>query len=130
MKGKLRALQEGILAGNRAVRQMRKRGSTERLCAALPRLPVRLFLVDLGQLLSELVVSLVGDRLQPFVGSVFSRNLKCQMRKPAVGCRAMPVLYVGRNVDDIARAHLNGRLSFFLIPAFAVVMVATSSSFL
>ncbi len=30
MKGKLHALQEGILAGNRAVRQMRKRGSTER----------------------------------------------------------------------------------------------------
>lgn len=90
MKGKLHALQEGILAGNRAVRQMRKRGSTERLCAALPRLPVRLFLVNLGQLLSELVVSLVVDRLQPFVGSVFSRNPEGEIREP-MSRGSMPV---------------------------------------
>ena len=35
-------------------------------------------------LFAEFVVFFVGDRLQPFVGSVFARDFKGEMRKPAV----------------------------------------------
>ena len=68
-------------------------------------------------LFAEFVVFFVGDRLQPFVGSVFARDFKGEMRKPTVGCRPMPMLHVGRNVNDIARKQLHGCFAFFLIPS-------------
>lgn len=39
------------------------------------------------------------------------------MREPAVGCRTMPVLYIGRNVDDRSGQNLYRRFALFLIPA-------------
>ena len=41
------------------------------------------------------------------------------MCKPAVSSRTVPVLYIGRYVDNVSREHLYGRFAFFLIPAFA-----------
>ena len=39
------------------------------------------------------------------------------MREPAVGCRTMPVLYIGRNVNDRSGQNLYRRFALFLIPA-------------
>ena len=41
------------------------------------------------------------------------------MREPAVSRCSVPVLYICRDVNDIARKHLYGRLALFLIPAFS-----------
>jgi hypothetical protein len=41
-------------------------------------------------------------RLQPFIGSLLSRNLNCQMGKPAIWGGSMPMLYTSRNVDHIS----------------------------
>lgn len=39
------------------------------------------------------------------------------MGEPAVGCGAVPVLYLGRDVDHVARMQLPGLLAPLLIPA-------------
>ena len=45
------------------------------------------------------------------------RNFKGEVGKPAVFCGTMPMLHVGRNMDDCAGEDFLRRLAFFLIPA-------------
>lgn len=58
---------------------------------------------SLSCLLAQLAVRLFRHRFKPFVRSIFAWNLKSQVGKPAIRCCPMPVLYVGRNVNDISR---------------------------
>ena len=63
------------------------------------------------------IMDAISSIRQKDTGSVFACNLERQMREPAVGCRAMPVLYIGRNVNDRSGQNLYRRFALFLIPA-------------
>lgn len=63
-----------------------------------PPLPCDCYLV----LLRKLVVYLVGDRLQPFVGSIRTRYFEGQVGEPTVGGGPMPMLHISRDVDHRA----------------------------
>ena len=63
-------------------------------------------------------VFFIGDRFEPFVGCVFAGDAHGQMGKPAVGGSSMPMLHVGGDVDNIARAETARGFAPFLIPAF------------
>jgi len=54
-------------------------------------------------------------RFQPLRRGVLAGNFNGQVGKPAVLCRAVPVLYLSRNVDAVAWIHLNCRLALLLI---------------
>lgn len=66
---------------------------------------------------TQLVILFIGDGFQPLIGSVFACNLECKVREPTIGCRTVPMLHAGRNVDDRAGQNLHRRFAFFLIPA-------------
>ena len=68
-------------------------------------------------MLFYLVIFLIAYSLLPFVGCVFARYFKGEVGKPAVFCGTMPMLHVGRNMDDCAWEDFLRRLAFFLIPA-------------
>ena len=68
-------------------------------------------------MLFNLVILLIAHSLQPLVGGVLARYFKGEVGKPAVFCGTMPMLHVGRNMDDCAWENLLRRLAFFLIPA-------------
>ena len=68
-------------------------------------------------MLFYLVIFLIAHSLLPLVGCVLARNFKGEVGKPAVFCGTMPMLHVGRNMDDCAWEDFLCRLSFLLIPA-------------
>ena len=68
-------------------------------------------------MLFNLVILLIAHSLQPLVGGVLARYFKGEVGKPAVFCSTVPMLHVGRNMDDCAWENLLCRLAFFLIPA-------------
>ena len=53
-------------------------------------------------MLFQLVILLVVNWFLPLVGCVLARYFKGEMGKPAVFCGTMPMLHVGRNMDDCA----------------------------
>lgn len=55
------------------------------------------------------------NSFKPFVRTVFSRYLDCQMREPAVRGCTMPVLHACRNVDAVTGVHWGGVFPPFLI---------------
>ena len=55
-----------------------------------------------GGLLAQFVVFRVAHRFEPLVGAVLAGYLESKVGKPTVGSCAVPVLHVGRNVDDVA----------------------------
>ena len=63
--------------------------------------------------------------LAPFIGGFRSRYLYCKMREPLVHSCTMPVLYFCRNVDAVARLHLDRFLGFYIT---ALIMLAASPS--
>ena len=65
----------------------------------------------------SLVIFLIAHSLLPLVGCVLARYFKGEVGKPAVFCGTMPMLHVGRNMDDCAGEDFLRRLSFLLIPA-------------
>lgn len=65
----------------------------------------------------ELTVFLIGYRLTPLVRAVLARNLDGEMAEPTVRSRSVPVLNLGRNVDAVARLHLDSFLALLLIVA-------------
>ena len=67
-------------------------------------------------MLFNLVILLIAHSLQPLVGGVLARYFKGEVGKTAVFCGTMPMLHVGRNMDDCAWENLLRRLAFFLIP--------------
>ena len=69
------------------------------------------------EFLLQLAVFLIGDRLQPFIGTVHAGDLQGQMGEPAVGSRAVPVLDAGGDVDHVAGMQFPGRLAPLLIVA-------------
>lgn len=64
---------------------------------------------------AKLVIILVADGLQPFIGTVFPGNLNRQMRELAVGCRSVPMLNTDGNVYYVSQVKLLRFLSPFLI---------------
>ena len=71
-------------------------------------------------LFSTSVVLLVRDRLKPFIAGFSSGgDVGGDMLEPTVLCRAVPMLHAFRNVNHIPSLQLDGRLSPFLVPAFA-----------
>ena len=68
-------------------------------------------------MLFNLVILLIAHSLLPLVGGVLARYFKGEVSKPAVFCSTVPMLHVGRNMDDCAWENLLCRLAFFLIPA-------------
>ena len=68
-------------------------------------------------MLFNLVILLIAHSLLPLVGGVLARYFKGEVGKPAVFCSSVPMLHVGRNMDDCAWENLLCRLAFFLIPA-------------
>ena len=65
----------------------------------------------------SLVIFLIAHSLLPLVGCVLARYFKGEVGKPAVFCGTMPMLHVGRNMDDCAGENFLRRLAFLLIPA-------------
>ena len=68
----------------------------------------------------QTVVFFIGHGFEPFVLHVFPVDFNCQVGKPAVGGRTVPVFDSGRNVDDGARKDFLCFLAFLLIPAASV----------
>ena len=68
-------------------------------------------------MLFYLVIFLIAHSLLPLVGCVLARYFKGEVCKPAVFCGTMPMLHVGRNVDDCAGEDFLHRFPFLLIPA-------------
>ena len=68
-------------------------------------------------MLFQFVILLVVNWFLPLVGCVLARYFKGEMGKPAVFCGTMPMLHVGRNMDDCAWEDFLCRLSFLLIPS-------------
>lgn len=66
-------------------------------------------------LLFQFPVFFIGYRLAPLIGCFLTRHLNGKMTEPAVSCGAMPMLYFCRNVDAVARLHLDCLFAFFLI---------------
>ena len=64
-----------------------------------------------------LVIFLIAHSFLPLVGCVLARYFKGEVGKPSVFCSTMPMLHVGRNMDDCAWEDFLRRLAFFLIPA-------------
>ena len=66
---------------------------------------------------AKLAIHLVVHSLQPLVGAAISGHLQGQMGEPAVRSCAVPMLYLGRDVDHIPGMQLPGFLAPLLIPA-------------
>ena len=71
------------------------------------------------RLLPQLPIFLIRYRLQPLIRAILAGDFEGEVGEPAVGSCSVPVLDVGRDMDDIARQHLHGGFPFFLIPTFA-----------
>ena len=65
----------------------------------------------------QFAVHSVGNRFQPLVGAVLAGHLQGQVREPAVGRGAVPVLHLRRDIDHVSRAQRPGLLAPLLIPA-------------
>ena len=66
----------------------------------------------------QLSVFLIAYRLKPLVALfAASGNVRCNVLKPRVLLRTVPVLDTFRNVDNVARIERHGGLAPFLIPA-------------
>ena len=65
--------------------------------------------------LSEQFIYFVGNRLTPLIRCLFTRHFNCQMRKSFIRCCSMPVLHLCRNIDAVARFHLDGLFTLLLI---------------
>ena len=63
----------------------------------------------------QFFIFFIRYRLTPLIGGFLARYLNGKMTEPAVSCGAMPMLYFCRNVDAVARLHLNCLFAFFLI---------------
>ena len=78
----------------------------------------RLFSSQSEKLL-QLRVFFVGDRFEPLIAYILAGHSYSNMTEPAVRLGAVPVLHVGRNLDNSARDKAHCRLALFLIPALA-----------
>ena len=67
----------------------------------------------------KLTVLIIRHRLKPFIRRILTGNLKSQVSEPTISRSSMPMFYICRDMDYIARKHLNGRFALFLIPAFS-----------
>lgn len=56
-----------------------------------------------GAFSAELVILLVGDGLAPLVGRALCGSFDRKVSKPTILRRTMPVLYLGRDIYDVAR---------------------------
>lgn len=65
------------------------------------------------------IIFVITDWLQPLVGSILACDLEGKVGKPTVGGCSVPVLHVGRNMDDRAWKDLLYRFPRFLIPTSA-----------
>lgn len=63
------------------------------------------------------LILFVCHRFEPFIRGLFSWNFYCQMGKPTVLCRSMPVLNTSRNRYHVARMQFPGLPSPFLVPS-------------
>lgn len=70
--------------------------------------------------LRQQIVLRVSDRLEPFVGATLAWGLESHVRKPAVLCRAMPMLDAREDEHDVAGMQLPGILAPELTPAATV----------
>ena len=70
--------------------------------------------------LIQFIVFLVGHGFTPFGFRVFAGALHGNMRKPAVLCRSMPMLYVCGNGNHVAGVQFDCGFILFLIPTSAV----------
>ena len=68
-------------------------------------------------ILFQFIVYFIRYRFAPFVFAVFSRNFHCNMGKPAIFFRSMPVLYLCRNSDHRTRCQADRLFSLFLVPS-------------
>ena len=68
-------------------------------------------------ILFQFSVDFVRNRLAPFIGGFFSRHFYRQVGEPFVRRCSVPVLYLRRNVNAVARFHFYRFLAFFLVIA-------------
>ena len=78
-----------------------------------------IMLALLSSALTERVVVFVGHWFAPLVRGVLARYLNRQMLEPAIARRAVPMLDVRRDVDDVAGMQLACGLAPFLVPSAA-----------
>lgn len=71
------------------------------------------------RLLAQHCECVVVDGLEPLVAAALARDFNGDMRKPAVGFGAVPMLDARRDCHDCTGNELACRLSFLLIPPFA-----------
>ena len=73
----------------------------------------------MGSASIELSIFVIRHGFQPRIGAAFTGYLHGQVREPAVGSRAVPVLYTGGDVDHVAGLERLRWLSPGLVPATA-----------
>ena len=66
---------------------------------------------------NRLSVFSVANWFKPSIFILFGVAFYCQVRKPAVGSRPVPVHHVGSDLHHVARQQLPGRPALFLIVA-------------
>ena len=76
---------------------------------------VFLYRIFFAYFLFQFSILFIADRLAPLVGGLLAGYFYCQMAEPAVRCGTVPVFHTCRDVDAVARFHLDGFFSFFLI---------------
>lgn len=68
-----------------------------------------------NQILLQLPILFIANSLAPLAMYVFAGDFHCEMGEPAIGCRVMPMLYAGSNVNNVARMELRGVIALLLI---------------
>lgn len=77
----------------------------------------RLYAAKCGIILFQFPVLLIRNGLTPFVGVLFARNFDGEMGEPGIRSGTVPVFDFRRNIDAVARLHLDGFFAFLLIVA-------------
>ena len=72
-----------------------------------------------NQILLQLSILFIADDLAPLAVAVFAGNFYCKVREPAIGRCAMPMLYAGSYVNNVARMEFLRLIALLLIIAAA-----------
>lgn len=70
-----------------------------------------------GIILFQFPVLLIRNGLTPFVGVLFAGTSMARMGEPGIRSGTVPVFDFRRNIDAVARLHLDGFFAFLLIVA-------------